>query len=76
MSNSDSLRRGGVWLELLLVLAVVGLVLQLFPSVAQRIVETLDFRYWSRWTWFVANISVLLLLLVVRLGPRASAHSR
>jgi hypothetical protein len=62
-------RRGAAWLELLLVLAFVALVLQLLPSIPQRLLEALDFRYWSRWTWFVVNSGVLLLLLTVRFCP-------
>ena len=55
------------WPELLLVLAVVSLILQLFfPSVWWAIV---DVRQWSRPTWFVVNLVVVLTLVGIRLAP-------
>ncbi len=56
---------GFAWLELLLALAMVALVLQLFPP----LLVLVDFRNWSRSTWFAMNMVVVLALLTFRFGP-------
>ncbi len=62
-------RRGFAWLELLLVLAVLALLLQFFPSFFPHLVATLDVRMWSRGVWFGINMAVLLVLVAARFGP-------
>ena len=69
-----SMRRHGVaWFELLLVLAVVALLFQLFPAAWSWLVGALDPRSWSRQTWFLANLAVVLVLLSIRLAPEMKA---
>lgn len=59
-------RRAGIaWLELLLVLAFLALLFQVFPSLW----FALDFRTWSRTTWFTLNLFVLFGLFGIRFGP-------
>ena len=65
-------RNAFAWLELLLVLAIVALVLQLFPAIWWRLVGIVDVRNWSRWTWFFVNVTVVGLLIAVRLAPEMS----
>ena len=65
-------RSGFAWLELLMVLAGLALVLQLFlPSVWWAMVSSLDVRNWSRLTWFLVNLGVLVALVGIRLAPDA-----
>lgn len=54
------------WLEILLFAAGVALVLQFFPAIATRVWNSLDFRQWSRVTWFTLNILGLLFCLAFR----------
>jgi len=65
MSRYWNNRQGFAWLETLLVLALLALVLQLFPS----LLGLLDVRNWSRGTWFAMNGVVVLILLAIRFGP-------
>ncbi len=65
MSRRSVIRPGFAWLELLLALAMVALVLQLFPP----LLALANFRNWSRSTWFVVNTAVVLSLLTIRFGP-------
>lgn len=62
-------RSGFAWLELLLVLAVVALVFQLFPSLWNGTLWALDIRNWPRTVWFAGNLVVVLVLVAVRFGP-------
>lgn len=66
-------RTGFAWPELLLALAAIALVLQLFPSLATTLLAALDFRAWPRGTWFAANVLVLIGLVGVRFGPELYA---
>ena len=61
-------RRSGVaWLEFVLVLAAVSLILQLFfPSAWWAMV---DVRNWSRLTWFLVNLAVVVALVAIRVAP-------
>ena len=52
-------------------LAGIVLILQLFPNLATKMWHVVDIRHWSRLTWFVANIIVVMLLCMLRYGPGA-----
>lgn len=54
------------WMELLLGLTVAMLGIQLYPPAAAALMASIDFRHWSRGTWFLVNIYAVLLLLVIR----------
>jgi hypothetical protein len=69
MQGFRSILRGASWPELLMVVAAAVLLFQVFPEIPQTVVEALDFRRWSRPTWFFVNLGVVMLLLVVRFGP-------
>ncbi|HMP06299.1 MAG TPA: hypothetical protein PJ982_08125, partial [Lacipirellulaceae bacterium] len=56
-------------LEALLALAVVALVLQLFPSLGYGLLRAVDVRQWSRGAWLGLNVAVVFGLFVVRFGP-------
>lgn len=63
-------RRAGIaWLELLLAIAAVVLLLQLFPGVAMAVVAVLDVRTWTSWGWFAACAVFCVALCVIRYGP-------
>ncbi len=62
-------RSGFAWLELLLGLAAIFLLLQMFPSLFQKLIWAVDLRNWSQLTFFLANIGVVLFLVSVRFGP-------
>lgn len=57
------------WRELLLAIAVLALLFQLFPATLTVILWALDFRNWPRTFWFAASWVVLLALVAVRFGP-------
>lgn len=61
-------------MELLLALAMCLLLFQLFPCVPEQILSGLDFRQWSRSTWFLFNAAILILLFAVRIGPALVDH--
>ena len=60
-------RSGFAWLELLLVLAGVSFILQVFfPAAWWAIV---DVWQWSRLTWFLVNLGVAVVLVAIRVAP-------
>ena len=63
--KTSSSRSGIAWLELLLGLAVLALLLQLFPAA----INIVDVRTWTRVHWFVFNAAAVVALLVARFGP-------
>jgi len=65
MTARRSVRSGFAWLELLLAIAILALVLQLFPSLAQAI----DARNWTRGVWFLVNGLVVIALVLIRFAP-------
>jgi len=69
MSRFRIERRGGVRLELLLVLAVAALVFQLIPPLWTGTLWALDVRNWPRTIWFAANLVVVVTLVAIRFGP-------
>ena len=62
-------RRGVAWLEILLVLAVLALLFQVFPQLWFNTLWALDVRNWSRAAWFALNIGVVLVLFAIRYAP-------
>lgn len=56
-------------LEVLLVLALLALSFQLFPSLWFTAVWAADVRNWSRAVWMTLNIAVVVCLFGFRFGP-------
>jgi len=70
MHRHHAHRSGIAWLEMLLGLAAVFLLLQLFlPSIFSGMIWAADLRNWSQLTFFLVNVSVVLVLIGVRFGP-------
>ncbi|TWU00437.1 hypothetical protein Pla108_13880 [Botrimarina colliarenosi] len=65
-------RLGFAWLELLLALAIVSLLLQLFNVSATRLYTAMDMRTWSGGVWFLAFALVFVVLCGVRFGPEVA----
>jgi hypothetical protein len=70
-------RAGYMRIEILIIVAAGVLALQLSPALLESLLLSLDVRRWTRTTWFVANLTLLLILLAGRFGPDliASWHS-
>ncbi len=62
-------RSGFAWLELLLGLAAIVLLFQLFPSLWFACVWAVDVRNWSRGGWLGLNAVAVLVLCGIRFGP-------
>jgi len=56
-------------LELLLVLSIVAITFQLFPSLWFDTLWVIDVRNWSRAAWLCVSMGVLLTLVGIRFGP-------
>ena len=69
-NKPHTLRSGIAWLELLLSLAVIALVFQIWPNLGSILLFALYFRNWSQTVWFVANVVIVVLLLGIHFGPR------
>lgn len=69
-------RTGAAWLEVLLVLAFLALLFQVFPGLWELLWHALDVRRWSSATWMALNVIVLVALFGVRFGPDVIAHVR
>jgi hypothetical protein len=69
MKSGPQTRSGFALLELLLILAVLTLVLQLFPSIGKVFLALVDVRRWPRTVWFLANIGIVFIFLGWRFGP-------
>ena len=65
-------RNGYAWLEILLGIATLALLFQLFPSLWQAI----DFRNWSRVTALVVNLLAIVFLIVLKASPNLIADFR
>ncbi len=76
MRVSRNKRRGVAWLELLLALAFVALLFQVFPSLWNGLVWAADVRNWSRGVWMGVNVAVVLILFGIRFGPELYRESR
>lgn len=57
------------WLEAALGLCLLALLFQLVPAAWSTILNLLNFSRWSRRTWFIVSVLVLLVLIAVRIGP-------
>lgn len=68
MQANPSTRNSLPWLELMLGLAIVVLLLQVFPAAAIATRDWLDVRHWSATTWFAANAILFLVLFAIRYG--------
>jgi hypothetical protein len=65
MTNRRSVRNGLAWLEILLAIAILALILQLFPNLGRA----LDVRNWTRGVWFLVNGLVVIALILIRFAP-------
>ncbi|TWT37165.1 hypothetical protein KOR34_21120 [Posidoniimonas corsicana] len=74
--NARDTRAGIGKLELLLVLAILSLMLQLFPSLWGSFLFAIDTRNWSRSAWLLLNGLIILGLVGIRLGPELVAGWR
>ncbi len=52
-----------------LAVSTVALVFALVPPLWHSLVAAVDVRNWSRLTWFLANVVVVVILLGIRLAP-------
>lgn len=62
-------RAGFAWLEVLLALAFIALLFQVFPALWLGTLDVVDVRNWSRTTWFVLNVAGVVGLLVYKSWP-------
>ena len=69
MHRSRTSRNGIAWLELLLLLAVMILLIQMWPAFGSRILWGIDVRNWSSSERFMANVAFVLVLVAIRFGP-------
>jgi hypothetical protein len=76
MNGRQTSRLGFTWLELLLALAAIALVLQLWPSLGRALWRALDIRDWSSKTWMILNAFVLMGLISARFVPHLYADWR
>ena len=65
MSRFSEIQRFFLRLEVLLAVAGLALLLQLFPSLLQLV----DVRNWSRNTWMLVNVLAVLGLIAYRFAP-------
>ena len=61
----------GLWQEVLLLLAVIVLLMQLFPSLGSGLLALIDPRSWAPTTLFVGNLGMVCVLISIRFGPVA-----
>lgn len=55
--------------ELLLAVALVSILLQLFPGLLSILSWLIDVRHWPPFAWFALNLLALLILVWFRFGP-------
>jgi hypothetical protein len=67
--NGRKQPNGSAWTEVVLAMAVVAVVLQLWPSLGKSVIAIADVRSWSRIAWFSANAVIVLTLIGVRFSP-------
>ena len=66
MRLSRSNCSGFAWLEVLLVLALVAVLFQMFPALWLAVVWSVDVRNWSRDAWIGLNVAAVLVLFAIR----------
>jgi hypothetical protein len=66
MTKVRRTQSGFAWLELVLALAILALLGQLFPSVERLIYLVFDIRNWSQLAWIIANLMVVTTLVCIR----------
>ena len=76
MTVERRLRAGVAWLEIVLALAFLTLLFQVFPPVWKLLWQAFDVREWSRTTWMALNVVVLVALFGVRFIPETLAALR
>lgn len=69
IAKSLLVRSGTGKLELLLVLAFLALLFQVFPSLWFGLLGVLDIRNWPRGVWMAINVGVVFSLFAIRFGP-------
>jgi hypothetical protein len=74
MSSLRHHRNGIAWLKLLFALAIVILIVQIYPGVLDDVLWAIDIRNWTRVAWFLVNLAVVGALVAIRFGPEA-AHA-
>ena len=62
-------RSGFALLELLLVLAFLALLFQVFPALWFGLLWAVDVRNWSRGMWMGLNVAIVFALFGLRFGP-------
>jgi len=53
----------------LLIVSSATLLFALLPALWYWLIAAIDVRNWSRLTWFLANVVVVVILLSIRLAP-------
>lgn len=69
MHRSRASRSGFAWLELLLALAAVVLLMQMWPAFGSQVLWVLDVRNWPSSVKIIANLLFILVLVGIRIGP-------
>lgn len=69
MTNMQNKEKPMPWIGVLLALSLVAFLLQISPSLFQLLFSWSDVRDWSRSTWFVANLVLVLFFVGIRFGP-------
>jgi hypothetical protein len=64
-------RQGSVRFEFLLALMLLVLLLQLSQTLRSWLLSVIDLRHWSRTSWFIANLVMVVVLVAIRFGPEA-----
>jgi hypothetical protein len=69
MVRRKDLRLGAAWFELLLAIAFVILLFQVFPRLWNDSIWLIDVRNWSRTSLLLVNLLVIMALGSIRLWP-------
>jgi cobalamin biosynthesis protein CobD/CbiB len=76
INPQGSFRTAFARLELLLALAIVTLLLQIFPSAVAWLRSALDVRTWTVWSYFWLFAVFFVFLCGLRFGPEAAEGVR
>lgn len=69
MSRNRIYRSGLGWVEILLILAVISCLLQVFPSLWDAVSAVIDIRQWPRAVWFYLNAILIVIFVCARFAP-------